>query len=73
MPSSIFGPASSPQHAPRQQRSSLRDQVQAFIDTMGGNPNTAMQMLMRSNPQFAQFVSENQGLTPEQILKKYGK
>lgn len=27
--------------------------------------------MMATNPQFAEFVKENQGLTPEQIMDKY--
>lgn len=73
MPSSLFGPQNGSQPVPRQHQSSLRDRVQAFVDTMGGNPDTAMQLLMRSNPKFAEFVTDNMGLSPQQILRKYGK
>lgn len=75
MASSIFGPQKPSQTsfggAPLQP--SIVDRVQAFINSIGGNPDVALQMLMKSNPTFAKFVQKNQGLSPEQILKKYGK
>lgn len=30
------------------------------------------EQLMRTNPQFAQFVNDNKGKTPEQIAKENG-
>jgi hypothetical protein len=71
--SSIFGPARGRGGAPVGQGSSLREQVQSFVNMVGGNPDTALSLLMRQNPQFAKFVNDCNGLTPEQILKKYGK
>jgi hypothetical protein len=38
----------------------------------GGNPNAMMQMMAQRNPQFAQFMRDNQGKTPEQVAKDYG-
>jgi hypothetical protein len=38
----------------------------------GSDPNSVMQMMAQKNPQFAQFMRENQGKTPEQIAKDYG-
>lgn len=37
-----------------------------------GNPEAFAQMLAQRNPQFAQFMRENQGKTPEQIADAYG-
>ena len=37
-----------------------------------GNPQQIFQQMMQTNPQFRQFVSENQGLPIEQIASKYG-
>lgn len=31
-----------------------------------------MQSMMKSNPQFAQFVEQNRGKSPEQIAKENG-
>lgn len=38
----------------------------------GGNPQAAFNMLMQTNPQFKQFVQQNQGKSPEQIAQAYG-
>lgn len=45
------------------------NEVQRFVN---GDPQAAYQSLMRSNPQFAQFVQMNQGKTPEQIATENG-
>ena len=37
-----------------------------------GNPEAFARMLAQRNPQFAQFMRENQGKTPEQIADAYG-
>lgn len=39
---------------------------------LGGNPDAMFNQMMQSNPQFAQFVQENRGRTPEQIAQAYG-
>ena len=36
------------------------------------DPNVMFSQLMASNPQFAQLVNENRGLSPEQVAQKYG-
>ena len=38
----------------------------------GQNPDSVMQMMAQKNPQFAQFLRDNQGKSPEQIAKDYG-
>lgn len=38
----------------------------------GQNPNTVMQMMAQNNPQFAKFVSANQGKTAQQIAQENG-
>ena len=38
----------------------------------GGNPNVIYQQMLNSNPQFRQFVSDNQGKSPDQIAQAYG-
>lgn len=38
----------------------------------GKNPQAVYNMMMQSNPQFAQFVNQNQGKSLEQIAKDYG-
>ena len=36
------------------------------------NPQDVMQMMIKNDPRFSQFVNENKGLNPEQIAQKYG-
>lgn len=38
----------------------------------GQDPNTVLQMMARQNPQFAQFLKDNQGKSPQQIAQDYG-
>ena len=38
----------------------------------GQDPNMIMQNFARQNPQFAQFLRDNQGKSPEQIAQTYG-
>lgn len=38
----------------------------------GQNPNAVMQLLAQNNPQFAQFVSANQGKSAQQIAQENG-
>lgn len=37
-----------------------------------GNPAQVMQIMAQRNPQFAQFVRENQGKSPEEVAQAYG-
>ena len=37
-----------------------------------GNPDQIAQQMMKSNPQFRQFVEANKGKTPEQVAREYG-
>lgn len=51
-------------------------QISNLRRASGGDPQAAMQMLSRSNPQmasqFQQFMSENAGKSPEQIAREHG-
>ena len=38
----------------------------------GQNPDTVMKLFSQKNPQFAQFLRDNQGKSPEQIARDYG-
>ena len=38
----------------------------------GGNPDAMFRQMMNNNPEFARFVNENIGRTPEQIAQAYG-
>ena len=38
----------------------------------GKNPDTVMKLFSQKNPQFAQFLRDNQGKSPQQIAQDYG-
>lgn len=38
----------------------------------GSNPEQLMRSMMKSNPQFAAFVEQNRGKSPEQIAREHG-
>ena len=38
----------------------------------GQNPDTVMKLFSQKNPQFAQFLRDNQGKSPQQIAQDYG-
>ena len=38
----------------------------------GKDPQAVMQAMMQSNPQFAQFMQQANGKTPEEVAKAYG-
>lgn len=47
--------------------------IKALMGMMQGrDPNAVAQMLAQKNPQFAQFLRECQGKTPEQVAQQYG-
>ena len=39
---------------------------------LGNDPGSMIQALMRANPDFARFVEENRGKTPEQAFRDNG-
>lgn len=38
----------------------------------GQTPDTVIKMFAQKNPQFAQFLRDNQGKDPQQIAQEYG-
>ena len=50
----------------------IMNQIGQLRQLAGGNPNAAIQLLSQRNPQFAQFLHQNQGKSPEQIANDYG-
>ena len=38
----------------------------------GQNPDTVMKLFAQKNPQFAQFLRDNHGKSPQQIAQDYG-
>lgn len=53
-------------------QNSLNNAMQAVNALRGQNPNALMNMLAQRNPQFAQFVKDNQNKTPDQIAQENG-
>ena len=39
---------------------------------MQGDPSALVSNLARSNPQFAQFLAQNQGRSPQEAFRAYG-
>lgn len=66
MASSIFGNNPMPGGNPMSHLSQLVSMLK------GMNPNTAMNMMMQNNPQFAQFMEQCKGKTPEEVAQAYG-
>lgn len=50
----------------------MLSRLQSIRQMMGGNPQGMYEQLMRTNPQFADFVRQNQGKTPEEIAREHG-
>ena len=38
----------------------------------GQNPDTVIKLFSQKNPQFSQFLRDNQGKSPQQIAQDYG-
>lgn len=43
-----------------------------LMQLIKGDPNGMYENMIKTNPQFAQFVRENKGKTPEQIARENG-
>ena len=61
--------SSSPQNNPMAMMGQLRQMVGML---KGQNPQQVAQMMAQRNPQFAAFLQQNQGKSPEQIAADYG-
>lgn len=46
--------------------------AQAVQAMRAAGPEQVMEKMMQSNPQFAQFVEQNRGKSPEQIAREHG-
>ena len=49
-----------------------QNEVMNILQMAKGNPDAMFENMMKTNPQFAQFVEENKGKTPDQIADHYG-
>lgn len=43
-----------------------------MLQAAKGNPQGLYDQMMRDNPQFASFVRDNQGRSPQEIAQRYG-
>ena len=50
----------------------LQAAMQVAQSLRNSSPEQLMRSMMKSNPQFAQFVEQNRGKSPEQIAKENG-
>lgn len=48
------------------------DSIQSLLSAAKGNPRGMYDQMIRTNPQFAAFVRDNAGKTPQQIAQDYG-
>lgn len=55
-----------------QQSNPLAALVNLVSTVKQANPKTVFDRMMQSNPQFANFMQQNQGKTPEQIAQENG-
>ena len=63
MASSLFG---------RKSSKGMQNRINDIVGMMNGDPEAFGRSLMQRNPQFAQFVKQNIGKTPEQIARENG-
>lgn len=54
------------------QQNNMLNQIANLRQLANGNPQGLYDQMMKSNPQFKQFVNSNQGKSPEQIAKENG-
>lgn len=50
----------------------LRAKMAQLRSMLQGDTSALISNLAQTNPQFAQFVAQNQGKTPEEAFKAYG-
>lgn len=67
--SRLGSPAAAPANNPMAMMGQLRQMAQMM---RGQNPQQLVQSFAARNPQFAEFLRQNQGKSPEQIAKERG-
>lgn len=60
------------QYQPQTPQLDLKAQMAQLRSMLQGDTSALVSNLAQSNPQFAQFVAENQGRTPQEAFKAYG-
>lgn len=64
---------SAPQQMPVASQQNPLSQVMGIVNMLkSGNPSQIGMALMQKNPQFAEFMRQNQGKTPQQYAKEHG-
>lgn len=60
------------QFQPQAPQMQMRAQMAQLRSMLQGDTSALVSSLAQSNPQFAQFLAQNQGRTPEEAFKAYG-
>lgn len=60
------------QFQPQTPQLDVKARMAQLRSMMQGDPSALVSNLARSNPQFAQFLAQNQGRSPEEAFKAYG-
>ena len=60
------------QFQPQAPQMQLKAQMAQLRSMMQGDPSALISNLAQNNPQFAQFLAQNRGRTPEEAFKAYG-
>lgn len=61
-----------PQYQPQTPQLDVKARMAQLRSMMQGDPSALISNLAKSNPQFAQFMAQNQGRTPQEAFKAYG-
>lgn len=69
----ILGGASKPPSTQPNNPIAMMGQLRQMVGMIRGqNPQQLMQTFAQRNPQFAEFLRQNQGKSPEQIAQEHG-
>ena len=60
------------QFQPQAPQMQMRAQMSQLRSMLQGDTSALVSSLAQSNPQFAQFMAQNQGKTPQEAFKAYG-
>ena len=60
------------QFQPQAPQMQMRAQMSQLRSMLQGDTSALVSSLAQSNPQFAQFIAQNQGKTPQEAFKAYG-
>lgn len=60
------------QYQPQAPQMELKARMSQLRSMLQGDTSALVSNLAQSNPQFAQFLAQNQGRTPQEAFKAYG-